>query len=228
MRSISAVILLALALGTAALYEDWHFGNMFAIGPATNNAQITKATYSLIPPAVPCGAIQKKPTDAPWLSIWIGISASMSDQAADLFQPLLNWSPDQKSQACPATVKEWCVASSTYHLFTVDSNKITQQISINGKQVSSQSDDQSINATYLYSSNECYLGTCGTLAGYSWDQLTIHLSKADPNFGHTLNLRKASSSGLTTSDQGKTWFAQSIKIDEDYFYSDGSRKECSA
>ncbi|GMF79715.1 unnamed protein product [Aspergillus oryzae] len=98
MRSFYAVVPLALALRAAALYEDWHFGNMFAVGPAANNAQITKATYSLVPPAIPCGTVQEKQNDAPWLSIWVGISASMSDQAADLFQPLLNWSPDQKSQ----------------------------------------------------------------------------------------------------------------------------------
>ncbi|GAB1190933.1 hypothetical protein APSETT444_000101 [Aspergillus pseudonomiae] len=248
MRSVYAVVPLALALRAAALYEDWHFGNMFAVGPTTNNAQITKATYSLVPPGVPCGTTQEKQNDAPWLSIWVGISASMSDQAADLFQPLLNWSPDQKSQACPATAEEWCVATSTYHLsgqvqqpyitvpdgsqldftITVDDKKITQQVSVGGKQVSEQSDDKSINPTFLYSSNECYLGTCGTVAGYSWDKLTIHLSEADPNFGETLNLSNATSSGFTTSDQGKTWYAESIKINEDYFYSDGSQKDCSA
>jgi hypothetical protein len=106
MRSIHAVFPLTLALRASALYEDWHFGNMFAIGPASNNAQITKATYSLTPPPVPCGSTQENANDAPWLSIWIGISASMSDQAADLFQPLLNWSPDQESQCvqpeCPS------------------------------------------------------------------------------------------------------------------------------
>ncbi|KAE8366577.1 hypothetical protein BDV27DRAFT_143559 [Aspergillus caelatus] len=228
MRSFYAVVPLTLALRAAALYEDWHFGNMFAVGPTTNNAQITKATYSLVPPSIPCGTTQEKQNDAPWLSIWVGISASMSDQAADLFQPLLNWSPDQESQGCPATAQEWCVATSTYHLFTVDDKKITQKVSIEGKQVSEQSDDKSINPTFLYSSNECYLGTCGTVAGYSWDRLTIHLSEADPNFGENLNLMNATSSGFTTSDQGKTWYAESIKINEDYFYSDGSQKECSA
>ncbi|KAF7595398.1 hypothetical protein BBP40_006392 [Aspergillus hancockii] len=249
MRSTYVVVPLAMALRASALYEDWHFGNMFAIGPTSNNAQITKATYSLTPPPVPCGTTQEKANDAPWLSIWIGISASMSDQAADLFQPLLNWSPDQESQACPATTEEWCVATSTYHLsgqvqqpyitvpndsqldFTITSdsstNKITQQVFLNGKQISEQSDDKSINPSYLYSSNECYLNTCGTVNGYSWNNLTIHLSEADPNFGEKLNLWNATSSGLTTSDMGKTWYAEWIKIDEDHFYTNGAQKECS-
>ncbi|KAE8152967.1 hypothetical protein BDV25DRAFT_150220 [Aspergillus avenaceus] len=246
MRSFYAVVPLSLALRAAALYEDWHFGNMFAIGPASN-AQITKATYSLTPPAVPCGSVQEK-SEAPWLSIWVGVSASMSDQTADLFQPLLNWSPDQEAQGCPATAEEWCVATSTYHLsgqvqqpyitvpnksqidftITVDSNEITQEVSIAGEQVSKQSDDKSVSPTFLYSSNECYLNSCGTVAGYSWDNLTIHLNQADPNFGETLILYNATSSGLTTSDEGKTWHAESIKINEDYFYTDGSQKECSS
>ncbi|KAE8375749.1 hypothetical protein BDV26DRAFT_283223 [Aspergillus bertholletiae] len=228
MRPIYAIVPLTLALRAAAgLYDDWHFGNMFSIGPAVN-AEITKATYSLVPPAIPCGTVQERPNEAPWFSFWIGLSASMGDQTADLFQPLLNWSPDQEAQACPATAQEWCVAASTYHLFTVDDKKITQQVSIGGNQVSEQSDDKSVTPTYLYSGNECYLNTCGTVASYSWDKVTIELSVADPNFGETLNLSNATSSGFTTSDQGKTWYAESVQINQDHFYSDGSQKECSA
>lgn len=125
---------LALAAPAAAgMYDDWHFGNMFVLGPTSDDVSITKATYSLETPSVPCGVKQTR-DEAPWLSIWVGISASMSDQSADLFQPLLNWSPDQEAQyvkyfdlgswecvliryrGCPATDKEWCVATSTYHL----------------------------------------------------------------------------------------------------------------
>lgn len=98
---------LALALPAAGMYEDWHFGNMFTLGPTSDNVAITKATYSLVPPSVPCGVKQTKPNDAPWLSIWIGVSGSMSDQTADLFQPLLNWSPDQESQYAPAPLSRY-------------------------------------------------------------------------------------------------------------------------
>lgn len=97
---LSTLLPLAMALraSASAVYDDWRFGNMFALGPAKNNAQITKATYSLTPPAVPCGSGLKNTSQPPWLTLWVGVSDSVSNQKADLFQPLLNWSPDQKSQ----------------------------------------------------------------------------------------------------------------------------------
>lgn len=96
---------------------------------------------------------------------------------------------------------------------------------------------------YLYSGDECYTGSgdCGTLQSYStllphphphpskpifkltwetlgWNNLTIHLSAADENFGDTLSLYSGSSSnGLTTSDKGKTWHTDAIKISKDTF-----------
>lgn len=51
-----------------------------------------------------------------------------------------------------------------------------------------------------------------------WNNLTIHLSAADENFGDTLSLYSGSSSnGLTTSDKGKTWHTDAIKISKDTF-----------
>ncbi|PLB44843.1 hypothetical protein P170DRAFT_440057 [Aspergillus steynii IBT 23096] len=250
MRS-TALIPTALALAApaaAGMYDDWHFGNMFTLGPTSDDVAITKATYSLVPPPVPCGVKQTRSTEAPWLSIWVGVSGSMSSQAEDLFQPLLNWSPDQEAQGCPATDKEWCVATSTYHLsgqvqepyvtvpndseieftISVENNKIKQEVVIDGKTVSEQSDDKSISPKWIYSSNECYLNTCGLVDGYTWSDMTIHLSGADPNFGETLTLTGASSDGLTTSDGGKTWTAKAIKIKQDKFDESGAGEGCSA
>ena len=43
-------------------------------------------------------------------------------------------------------------------------------------------------------------------------------SAADENFGDTLSLYSGSSSnGLTTSDKGKTWHTDAIKISKDTF-----------
>lgn len=67
MRSVSSIIpVLALAMGAMA-DSEWHFGDTVYMGPTTN-AYIKKATYSLVPPAVPTDSSQ---SDA-WLSIWIG------------------------------------------------------------------------------------------------------------------------------------------------------------
>ena len=95
--TLATMALSATTAMCADTYNDWHFGNMFAFGPTSENVHITKATYSLVPPAVPCG-YGTNTSEPPWLSLWVGVSDSINDQKADLFQPLLNWSPDQESQ----------------------------------------------------------------------------------------------------------------------------------
>lgn len=102
--------------------------------------------------------------------------------------------------------------------------------------------------TYIYSSNECYQGACGTLPAYSkliepailncivflcanfilsgWSNLTVTLAKADKTFGDSLQLTGATSTGVKTTDDGKTWHVDAIKINQDFFYTDGSNKQC--
>ncbi|KAF0318460.1 hypothetical protein GQ607_014253 [Colletotrichum asianum] len=218
MRS-SSLAAAAGALAVRGKYDDWKFGNMFNLGPASNT--IAKATYTLPSPAEP----------------------------TDLFQPLLNWAPNNAQEGCPAANDAWCVAASTFtgteqvaqsyvaipnksnvdFELTYDASKgVTQKVWINGALVSQQTDkDKNGKApTWIYSTNECYSGACGTLGAYSWSNLTVTLSEADSNFGDTLQLTGGSSSGIKTTDGGKTWHADSIKINEDYFYTDGSKKQC--
>ncbi|KAK0661414.1 hypothetical protein DIS24_g2760 [Lasiodiplodia hormozganensis] len=250
MRSTLSLPLLALALrARAGEFDAWKFGNMFALGPTSGDAYITKATWSVVPPSVPCGAKMENPNDPPFMSIWIGVTQTFTEPGMDLFQPLLNWSPDQESQVCAGSETEWCVAASTFtpngqvqqayevvpdqaqldfEIDVDDSHTVSQKVFNNGKLVSQQSDRDANGKppVILYSANECYLGTCGTLDGYTWDNVTIVLSTADKSFGDTLSLTGAS--GSFTTDDGKTWHTDSIKINKDYFYADGSKTECSA
>ncbi|GAQ44012.1 hypothetical protein ABZX51_009831 [Aspergillus tubingensis] len=240
MRYSSVAVPLALAARAAAVESDvWAFGNGFYTGPPTN-AHITRATWSLVPPDVPSNYTVNNTDDEVWVSLWIGLSSTAGDYDADLYQPLLNWSPDNESQGCPAPDDEWCVAASTYtpdgqngqayvtvpadtqvdFEVYVENDKVYQVVTMNGKTVSKESDALDNPLLYLYSGDECYTGSgdCGTLQSYSWNNLTIHLSAADENFGDTLSLYSGSSSnGLTTSDKGKTWHTDAIKISKDTF-----------
>jgi hypothetical protein len=100
MHYVYISIPLTLALGaTASMPADhWVFGkSLFYLGPPTG-ASIMKATYSLVPPDVPSGVKVSSPSDQVWVSVWVGASSTNGDEGANLYQPLLNWSPDQESQ----------------------------------------------------------------------------------------------------------------------------------
>ncbi|KAK8191515.1 hypothetical protein HDK77DRAFT_485997 [Phyllosticta capitalensis] len=233
----------ALALGAKAQdsssYDGYEYGNMFYLGPTTGGQYITKATYSLVPPSPPTDYVTSK-KDTTWLSLWIGIQADPTNENVldmDFVQPLLNWAPDQEAQGCSADVNHWCVAASTYTPqgqngqayvaipsdatldFEVsvnsETNKIDQKVWINGELKSSQSDAQGMKPSVFYSGNECYDYGCGTLASYSWSNITLHMNEADAKYDTTMTLTNATSSGMTTSDGGKTWHIDSIKIAED-------------
>lgn len=111
---------------------------------------------------------------------------------------------------------------------SIENNQIQQSVTIADQTVSSQSDSKSISPKWLYSSNECYLNTCGLVDSYTWRDLTIHLSGADPHFGETLTLMNATSEGLTTSDGGKTWSTKGITIQQDHFEASGAGEGCDA
>lgn len=95
----AALVLLGTAASPALAEADsWSFGDGFYSGPPTSGASITKASWSLVPPAVPSGVTVSNSADEVWVSIWIGVSSSAGSDDDDLYQPLLNWSPDQESQ----------------------------------------------------------------------------------------------------------------------------------
>ncbi|KAF2136446.1 uncharacterized protein K452DRAFT_362547 [Aplosporella prunicola CBS 121167] len=251
--AFASLALRASTVAAADDFSDWAFGNMFAIGPASNGATIAKATYSLVPPPVPCGGGEGDGNS--FMSIWVGVSTSTSDNDTPLVQPLLNWSPNQESQGCPASVEEWCVAASTFYPsgqvqqdyvtipkkgtvdFEIDAEsteKIISKVWVNGEKVSEQTDTsltptaEAPLPTYFFSSNECYQNVCGSLNSHEWTDIVITLTEADKSFGDTLELTGATSDGLTTSDGGKTWTAKSIKINGDVFPHGGKEQTCKA
>lgn len=86
--------------GTSAASDTYDFGNTFYIGPTSSTSNyIASITYDLNDvPAVPSGYTAGSTSDPIFVSPWVGISSSISDQSTTLVQPLLNWSPEQESQ----------------------------------------------------------------------------------------------------------------------------------
>ncbi|KAJ5947154.1 hypothetical protein N7466_000169 [Penicillium verhagenii] len=237
MRPVHAFVPLIGAIGAVATQpsDSWVFGDsLFYLGPPAGNSRITKATYSILPPSVPSGATVSNNDDEVWVSVWVGASSSAGSDDYDLYQPLFNWSLDQESQGCSASVGEWCVAASTYtpegqigqNYVTVPKNtivdfeiavedeKVIQIVTIDGEVVSKQSDTLDAALQYLYSSNECYTGSgsCGSLAGYTISNLTITLSEADKGFADVMSLDSVTDKNFKSTDGGITWHADWIKV----------------
>ncbi|KAJ5109437.1 hypothetical protein N7456_006112 [Penicillium angulare] len=241
MWSIYAGIPIFLGLGAVAVpvssdtpKDSWEFGNsLFYLGPPSGSAEIIKATYSILAPAVPSGYVSSD-DDPVWVSIWVGASASESDNNVDLYQPLFNWSPDQEAQGCPASTEEWCVAASTYtpdsqigqsyiivpanttldFEIAVEDENVIQTVTMAGKVISKQSDALDYPLQYLLSSDECYTGSgsCGSIDEWYIRNLTVTLSEADSSFSSVFELDGVTAADLTTSDSGTTWHTEWIKI----------------
>lgn len=193
------------------------------MGPTSGSNYIEKVTYSVTAPPVPTDFSDK----TSWASIWIGVSASPSDNSVPLMQPLFNWAPDNAAQGCPAASNAWCVVASTllpdgqtgepyvavankqkvdFEINTVSSGKVSQKVSINGNTISSITNDNiGKNPSWFIAADECFTGKCGTLAQYTWENIVITLAQADKNFGSTISLDGATTKGFTTSDNGLTW-----------------------
>ncbi|PYI12559.1 hypothetical protein BO78DRAFT_424988 [Aspergillus sclerotiicarbonarius CBS 121057] len=225
MRSYNVLVpLAAFAAQAVASTDTWNFGYGFYLGPPSS-ATITRAS---------CGYTADS-NDEPWVSLWIGISNTESSATYDLYQPLLNWAPDNESQGCDAPDDQWCVATSSYMNGNqvgqayvtvpkdtqvdfetyVEDDKVYQVVTIDGKVVSKQSDALSEgDVKYMISGDECYTGggACGTIEAYSYTNITVELSAKDESFGSTF----AAYDGIT-SDGGKTWVASAIKIAGDAF-----------
>ena len=252
MRSSTASILLLSAAASGARASDWDgsykFGNMFYSGPTKNGVTITRATYSLVPPAVPCGYATSGGNEE--LALWIGIQDDPTGQDVmneDFVQPLLNWAPNQQLTGCDTDNTKWCVAASTYtpsgqigqtyqpitanmrlDFELVVGSSVKQTISSGGKVISTQTNAEGMKPAVFYGANECYLQSCGTLEGYTWENITVHLSAADTAYGSTLTLTGATSDGFKTTDGGKTWTNSAITINKDYLYTDNKEHECSS
>ncbi|KAF2634711.1 hypothetical protein P280DRAFT_413155 [Massarina eburnea CBS 473.64] len=236
--ALSALVRAAPTPSTDDVYPNYEYGNMFYLGPTTNSQYITKATYSLSVPAPPTDYLTSSP-DERWLSLWIGLQDNPNTSDVldmNFVQPLLNWGPNNAIWGCDADVEHWCAAASTYTPaeqigqeyvalpsnatldFVVevnaDTGMIDQSISLAGKIISQESDSKGMQPAVFYSGTECYLDGCGTVDAHSWFNITLELNEADADLDKTMTLTGATSSGMVTTDGGKTWTIESIVIEK--------------
>ncbi|CAI7590281.1 unnamed protein product [Penicillium bialowiezense] len=199
--------------------ETIGFGPYFSLGPTSS--WIREANTTLVLPEVPSPQQDR-------LALWPGMGTS----AGDLIQALAVSFSDPSAN-CGATAGQWCTWASTlqgeqlggkqvpanagdevnmHYKYNDDTSKFDQTVSINGEVVSTLS-TTSGHAQGYGTAVECQAEACdGTAAAHEYLDTTIILNAADSSFADTLAINEATSSGLKTSDNGKTWTVSSIKI----------------
>ncbi|KAM0239569.1 hypothetical protein ACHAP5_008215 [Fusarium lateritium] len=216
MQLPTAISLVAL-LSAANAQEIIGFGPAFSLGPT--KSWIREATTTLVLPKVPSPAKDR-------LALWPGMGTS-SDS---LVQALAVAFSDPNAN-CGAKAGQWCTWASTlqdtqlggkqvpanpgakltiHYVYNDATNEYDQTVSIDGTVVSSLS-TASGHAEGWGTAVECQDDACvGTVEAHEYLDTTIILNEADETFGNTLGLNEATSSGLDTSDGGKTWAVSTI------------------
>ncbi|KAH6987151.1 hypothetical protein EDB80DRAFT_655440 [Ilyonectria destructans] len=200
------------------------FGPAFSLGPT--NSWIREATTTLVLPKVPSPQKDR-------LALWPGMGTS----GGDLIQALAVAFSDPSSN-CGATNGQWCTWASTlqdtqlggtevpasagdkltfHYKYNDSTGEYDQTAAINGKIVSSLSTSSGF-AEGWGTAVECQDSACvGTTAAHKYLSTTIILNATDATFGDTLVLTEATSSGLSTTDGGKTWKVDTINIQSHTF-----------
>ncbi|SPJ79182.1 uncharacterized protein FTOL_07573 [Fusarium torulosum] len=216
MQLPTAISLFAL-LSAANAQTTIGFGPAFSLGPT--KSWIREATTTLVLPKVPSPAKDR-------LALWPGMGTS----SGSLIQALAVAFSDPNAN-CGARAGQWCTWASTlqgtqlggkqvpadpgarltiHYVYNDATNEYDQTVSIDGTVVSSLS-TASGHAEGWGTAVECQDDACvGTVEAHDYLDTTIILNEADQTFGNTLGLNEATSSGLGTSDGGKTWAVGTI------------------
>ncbi|KAI1346351.1 hypothetical protein F5Y01DRAFT_321941 [Xylaria sp. FL0043] len=92
-------------------------------------------------------------------------------------------------------------------------SKWDQDIYVNDSLVSSVSTSQGQKGNIFYISVECASGSCAAAPAHSWEDVSIVLSTANPNFKHSGSWYYGATGGeMSTSDGGKTWTFTTLNI----------------
>ncbi|RSM19649.1 hypothetical protein CDV31_001536 [Fusarium ambrosium] len=217
---LSASLSLLGLLQLASCQDIVGFGPAFSLGPT--KSWIREATTTLVLPKVPSPAKDR-------LALWPGMGTS----GGDLIQALAVAFSDPKRE-CGASAGQWCTWASTlqageqlggkqvpakagtkltiHYVYNDSTGKYDQTVTVAGSVISSLS-TSSGHAEGWGTAVECQDDACvGTVAAHQYLDTIIILNEADKSFGNTLGINEADSSGLHTTDGGKTWEVTTINI----------------
>ncbi|KAH6954334.1 hypothetical protein HG530_010458 [Fusarium avenaceum] len=216
MQLPTAISLVAL-LSAANAQTTVGFGPAFSLGPT--KSWIREARTTLVLPKVPNPAKDR-------LALWPGMGTSSGSLIQALAVAFSN-----PNANCGAKAGQWCTWASTlqgtqlggkqvpanpgarltmHYVYNDATKKYDQTVSIDGTVVSTLS-TASGHAEGWGTAVECQDAACvGTVEAHNYLDTTIILNEADATFGKTLGLNEATSTGLSTSDGGKTWAVRTI------------------
>ncbi|KAH6654218.1 hypothetical protein BKA67DRAFT_272525 [Truncatella angustata] len=224
MKSVTTLSVIALLEAASVSATTYGFGPYFSLGPTSS--WIREANTTLVLPKVPSPFADR-------LALWPGMGTS----DGDLIQAIAVATKSPATE-CGGSTGQWCVFASTleteqesgtelpvnagtslvlHYKYNDSTQKYDQTVTINGSVVSTLS-TTSGEAAGFGTAVECQDDACKTTA-YSHQYLdtTVVLDSADSSFGNTLALNEATTSGLSTTDGGKTWVVDTINIQEHTF-----------
>ncbi|KAE9987421.1 hypothetical protein EG328_002777 [Venturia inaequalis] len=205
---LRVVVHVVLTITTTVFAQSSHylFGPSFGIRKYPgNNAIITSFETTLIP-GPPTSPAQRR------LAIWPGLDTSNGD----LIQPIIVSSNEPQytrrqinGAQAPLDGKDALRMKIKYN---VETKMYDQTLWINGKVVSTLS-TASGKANGFYMQTECQGSHKGVVSAHSYYNTTIVLEVPEPMWGsRPTRIIKSSADPATTSDMGKTWFWQEIRL----------------
>ncbi|KAJ3573357.1 hypothetical protein NPX13_g4732 [Xylaria arbuscula] len=101
----------------------------------------------------------------------------------------------------------------THYKLNSSTNLWDQNLYVNDELVSTISTSQGQKGEIFYISVECAAGSCAAAPAHSWEDVSIVLSAANPNFKHSGSWNFGATGGeMSTSDNGITWKFTTLNV----------------
>ncbi|KAF2142306.1 uncharacterized protein K452DRAFT_297624 [Aplosporella prunicola CBS 121167] len=213
------------ALGAFLALAQQAMANLDVVSlTATSEAWIKEATATLVLPKTPESITGD-------VSFW---SAIMMENEASFLQGVTENAP-QGLGYCENLGSQWCnfayclVGSNptvgdpvkasagskvtTHYKYNSETTMWDQDVYVDDELVSNVSTSKGQHGWLFYISVECASGTCDTAPAHSWEDVSIVLNEANPNFKHEGSWDQGATGGeMSTTDGGKTWNFSTLKI----------------